>query len=166
MRALFLTLLLLPFVSKAQDTFYSKAKAHYDKEQFREALYYFKKSIAQEPDKAELYKFQGNCYFALNQLDSAEFSYRKTLSLSMDFPEVYYNLSGIYLEREKPDQAKKYLTTFLKAQPTDADGLLRMSYIVRLEQKEDSSFYYVQRAYKADSLSIRTIMSLITELFH
>src|SRR5690349_5503453 len=104
MRTLFLIFLLVPFAGNAQDTFYSKAKAYYDKEQYREALYYFKKSIALDPNQAELYKFQGNCYFALNQLDSAEFSYKKNLLLSSDFPEVYYNLSGIYLEREKPDQ--------------------------------------------------------------
>jgi len=141
------------------DVFYAKGKEHYDKDEHREALYYFRKFIHLDPSKAEVFKWRGNCYFQLNQLDSAQYDYETALRLKPSMHELYFNLSGVYRERNQLPEARRYMKTYLKLVPDDGDGWLRMASMLP-DDASDSATYYYQKAYQVDPKNINAIMSL------
>lgn len=169
MRSLKVTSVLLFIVScsafaQAVEEYYQKAKEHYNQKEYRQALYYLKKFIARDSSRAEAYKWRGNCYFDINQLDSARADYEKALKLSPGMSELHYNLSSIYVEKKQYDQAENSLRKFLKAQPDDTRGLLAMANLMR-ENKADSALYLITRAYSIDSTDQYVVLSLADEYY-
>lgn len=169
MRSLKVTSVLLFIVSYSAfaqpvEEYYQKAKEHYNQEEYRQALYYLKKFIARDSSRAEAYKWRGNCYFDINQLDSARADYEKALKLSPGMSELHYNLSSIYVEKKQYDQAKNSLRKFLKVQPDDTHGLLAMANLIR-ENKADSALYLISRAYSIDSTDQYVVLSLADEYY-
>lgn len=147
------------------DVFYAKGKEYYDKDQKREALYYFKKFIRLDSSKAEVFKWRGNCYSDLNQLDSAKRDYETALRLNPSMHEVHYNLSGIFRAQKKMPEAKRAMKTYLTFEPDDVDGLLGMGELVR-EDAPDSALYYFKKAYQSDPKDINVVMSLALEYYY
>ncbi len=146
-------------------TLLEKGKAHYDKNEYREALYYFNRLIRQDSMNALVYKMRGNCYMEFNQLDSAERDYFRVLKISNQFPEAYYNLANVYIHRKDNQKAEGFIRKFLTAEPNDADALFRLSSLLKA-RASDSSFYYLTRAYERDSLNPYFYATLAWEHFY
>ncbi|HEY0652435.1 MAG TPA: DUF4919 domain-containing protein [Chryseosolibacter sp.] len=167
MKILHLTasLLLLPLLLNAQSLSYTeKAKAHYQKGEYREALYCFNHVLKKDSTNAEFFKLRGNCFFELNQLDSAERDYLRVVTLSDKFPEVYYNLGNISYENKNNAQAERYSRQFLTLKPNDADGLYQL-YSLLKARHHDSAFFFLEKAYALDSTNQYFYNSLAWDLF-
>jgi tetratricopeptide (TPR) repeat protein len=134
------------------DFFYSKGKEYYDNNQYREALYYLKKFVTLDSTRAEVYKWRGNCYFTLNHPDSALLDYNKALSLTSAMPELYYNISNVYGSLNRHEESERHLRTFLAYDPDDIDGILQLVRILQ-HKKNDSSLFYLEKAYTLDTLN-------------
>ncbi|MFZ6012281.1 MAG: DUF4919 domain-containing protein [Bacteroidota bacterium] len=150
--------------AQIKDPLYQKGKDHYDKKEFREALYYFSKYISRDSSQAEVYKWIGNCFFDLNQLDSARNSYEKALKLSPHMPELYYNLGNLYTQLQQPLKAENNIRTFVKLKPDDPDGLIQLASIFQ-NQENDSSLLLLEHAMQLDTLNPYTYNLLASEYF-
>src|SRR5690349_2481867 len=156
---------LLPSVAQTADVLYQKGKEHYDRDEYREALYYFNKLVKVDSSKADVFKMRGNCYFDLNKLDSAQYCYEKGLRIAPTMAELYYNLSGVYQQKKQFPEAEKSLRKYLNSKPKDISGLLRMAYLKRYENP-DSALLYFEKAYAVDSTSQDVIQSLASEYYY
>jgi tetratricopeptide (TPR) repeat protein len=148
--------------AQTADTHLKKAKEYYDNDQYREALYHFKKFIALDQTNALVYKWRGNCYLEINQLDSAQFDYTKALSLDPSLNAVHYNLSLVYSSKKQYDLAERELRQYLKNDKEDPHALLLLSSYLG-ETKPDSASILIAAAYKIDSLDDRTIDAMIRD---
>ena len=162
---IFLAFILIPLLTYAQTTSYhEKAKSHYDKGEYREALYCFNHALKTDSTNAEFFKFRGNCYFELNQLDSAERDYLKVIRLSDKFPEAYYNLANVSNERKNTVKAESFIRKFLSFKPDDAEGLYHL-YALLKNRKNDSAFFVLKKAYTLDSANQYFYNALAWEYF-
>jgi tetratricopeptide (TPR) repeat protein len=152
-RIIFLSLFISTTVfSQSKDILYTKSKEHYDKKEFREAFYFLTRLINIDSSNAEVYKWRGNCFYEFNELDSAKSDYLRALSLSDKYPENYYNLANVYAQQQDPKMEEQHLLSFLQHKPNDADALLRVYHCLQ-RRKSDSASYFIEQAYKADSLN-------------
>jgi tetratricopeptide (TPR) repeat protein len=169
MKNLILSMFIIFFAllsGKAQvATLLDKGKAHYDKNEYREALYYFNRVIRQDSTNALVFKMRGNCYMEFNQLDSAERDYFRVLQISNEYPEAYYNLANVSIHRKDNLKAEGFMRKFLKARPDDSEALFRLSSLLKA-RANDSSFYYLSEAYKRDSLNAYIYATLAWEYFY
>lgn len=146
--------------AQTADTHLKKGKEYYDNDQYREALYHFKKFIALDQSNALVYKWRGNCYLEINHLDSAKYDYDKALSLNPSLHEVHYNLSIVYGSKKQFDLAERELRLYLKTEKKDAYALVLLSSFLENSQP-DSAALLVERAYQLDSLDERIIQASI-----
>ena len=144
------------------DDLFLKAQAHYDKKEYREALYFLKKVIAGHPDNAEALKMRGNCFLAVNQVDSAKVDYEKALKLAPDMAALYYNLSLVYREKKDNVSEEKFLRQFLKSRPEDTGALIRFGHLI-VDEKPDSCLLLIEKAYSLDPHEIYTNDALARE---
>lgn len=164
-KLLVILLVVLPCFCIAQGiTYFEKGKKHYDNNEYREALYCFNKTAKLDTSNAELFKLRCNCFYELNVLDSAESDYKKVLSMSDSFPEVYYNLGNLFTVKNDFVNAEGYFRTFLKINPGDGDGLYQLSSILK-RTKPDSAFYFLSRAWATDTLNQYFYNTVAWELF-
>gem|GEM_PF-6275429 len=164
---IFLQLIFAGLVCQGQqaDLYYGKGKEYYDRNQFREALYYLKKFVNLDSSKAEVYKWRGNCYLSLNQPDSALLDYKKALTLTERMPELHYNLSNAYSSLNRPAESETHLRTFLRLSPDDIDGILQLVKLLQTK-RNDSTLFYLEKAYTLDSLNQYTMNLLGWEYFY
>ena len=62
------------------------------------------------PDDADVYVIRGNAYLHNDDPDHAIKDYKQAIELSSDNAEAYYNLGLVWMQREKWQEAKLYLT--------------------------------------------------------
>lgn len=148
--------------AQTADTHFKKGKEYYDNDQYREALYHFKKFIAMDQTNAMVYKWRGNCYLEINYFDSAKHDYEKALSIDPSLHEVHYNLSIVYGSKKQFDLAKRELQLYLKTETKDAYALVIMSSFLE-SSKPDSASLLIAKAYHLDSLDERIIEASIRD---
>ncbi len=97
-----------------------KGQALYRLTRFEQAIEVFKNVLKEEEklgfssiDNFLANFYLGRCYHELNEFDKAIESYERVLALDAQYTEALYQLGLIYLELEKPIQAKKYLEAAL-----------------------------------------------------
>ncbi|HYC87232.1 MAG TPA: DUF4919 domain-containing protein [Chryseosolibacter sp.] len=147
------------------DLYYAKGKQYYENNQFREALYFLRKYIMLDSSRAEVFKWRGNCYVSLNQPDSALLDYQKALALTQSMPELHYNLSNVYGSLNRHQESERHLRTFLSHAPNDIDGILQLVRILQ-GKRNDSSLFYLEKAYHLDSTNQYSLNLLGWEYFY
>lgn len=75
------------------------------------------KGIKNDPSNYSLINTLGFIYLKLEKLDLAEEQFRKTLSISSNFPHSLNNLGVIYLKRKEVDEAITYYQLAVKSDP-------------------------------------------------
>jgi tetratricopeptide (TPR) repeat protein len=151
-------------VSHAQSAIehYKKGKEYYDNDYHREALYHFKKFIALDQSNAEVYKWRGNCYLEVNQIDSAQADFEKALKINPALHEVNFNLGLVFHQRKEDDKAIRAVTKFVKAKPEDIPGLTFLSSLLE-DINPDSSRLLLVTAFKLDPTNKRVIDGMIRD---
>ncbi len=160
--AVVVVVVLTSTLAQAQvDINYTKGKEYYDRNQYREALYHFRKFIAIDSSKAEVFQWRGNCYLDVNQLDSAESDYKAALKLDPSMNIVRYNLALVYQGQKRNDLALSALRTYCKTNPDDINALTFFSFLMK-DVDADSSTLLLTKAYALDSLDQHVLGSLIS----
>lgn len=72
---------------------------------YREAIKEIGEAEKINSSDPEIYNIKGIIYFSLKEYDQAEGYYNEAITLKPDFSEARYNLCGLYLTVDKPDQA-------------------------------------------------------------
>ncbi|NJM25097.1 MAG: DUF4919 domain-containing protein [Bacteroidia bacterium] len=150
---------LLSFNLCAQDDL-AKATQYYDEGRYREALYHLRKVVATDTTNAVVFKMRGNCYYDLNQTDSAKMDYLRAIRLDPKLSASYYNLGNILEEEGHLAGALDYMRKFNKLEPRDADGWARLSLLKQKLNEPDSALYFTEQAYAMDPDNLGTLIML------
>lgn len=150
---------LLSFNLRAQDDL-AKATQYYDEGRYREALYHLRKVAANDSSNAVVFKMRGNCYYDLNQIDSAKMDYMRAIRLDPKLSASYYNLGNILEEEGNLDEALHYMRQFNKLEPEDVDGWARLSLLKQKLNDPDSALYFTEQAYAMDKDNLGTLIML------
>ena len=121
-----------------------EAKKIIDDYELKSMSYYKGNEIP--PSKRQYYYYKGLYYDKINDLDSAEFLYRKVYRPNMSYDEMdpmYRGLLDVFTKKNKPDSIAKYARLFCEVNDSsiaikdqELTALMAASYNYNLYQKE------------------------------
>ena len=77
----------------------------YDQEQYSRALFYFRSALKLDSERNIFHHNVAMAYSAIGFKEQAKFHYKRSIFLSPEYIQSYYNLAGIYREEKKISQA-------------------------------------------------------------
>ena len=97
-----------------------------EKGRYRQALERLTNAVALMPTNAQALNYLGlACQYAGRPAE-AEAAYLRALRLNQDLTEAHYNLGCLWLEQNKPDQARSELTAFTLRRGNAIEGFLKL----------------------------------------
>lgn len=87
------------------------------KQQYREAIPYFRKAISMDKAYPDPWNNLAVAYAATENLDLAIDALKQGLSINPNYPEGYNNLAALYLKQKKYEQADQSVEIALKIRP-------------------------------------------------
>ncbi len=93
------------------------ARVQDDARFYDRAIQTYKKYIAAVPGNPDAIVDMGVCYFNLQNLDEAEVLFKSALKIKADHTQALFNLGIISLNKEKPDEASKWLNKVIESAP-------------------------------------------------
>lgn len=106
---------------------YNKALDLYIKGYTTDAITYFESAVRLDPEFADAYYNLGSIYRYTSQLDKAEESFQKVLSLKPDDSSVNYDLSLVYIQKNDLKRALNFLKLVTKDSEKYADAQSKMT---------------------------------------
>jgi tetratricopeptide (TPR) repeat protein len=119
----------------------------------RETLARITRLSEQYPKKAGLHFLLGVAYFSLRDLDKAEDSVTRAVSLDAQTPAAYALLSSIDLARGSVEKAKKHLRKAIAANPDRVSNYLALKDLYEREQNWEEVKKLYEQARKIDPAS-------------
>ena len=80
---------------------------------------YYRRAIALQPNRADLYFDLGVYFMAIKDWNGALENYTKAVQLKPDYNDALFNLGYIHIELKAWDQARKNFTDAIRANPRD-----------------------------------------------
>lgn len=108
--------------SKEAKEFYDKGFECSEKEDYKNAVKWYKKSVAADDKFVEAYDNMGAAYRRMGDLDNAEKCYKKSIELYPQGSMAHQNLGIVYWIEKKPEQALEQYSIMQKNDSTDAEG--------------------------------------------
>lgn len=106
------------------------------------------------PKDSYAHLFKGRLYLANGDIENALLQFNQTQKFQPDYAALYYWYAQAYLQRQDLEQAKQYLGTALKCDPTYREARLQLAEIENRTGAVDAALYNVSRAlasYPADA---------------
>jgi tetratricopeptide (TPR) repeat protein len=94
--------------------------------QYAEAIERLKTATSLLSTNAQAWNYLGLAYHQAGQPNDAVEAYNKALALDQNLIEVHYNLGCLWLEQNRPDQAKAELTAYTLHRDKSADGWIKL----------------------------------------
>jgi tetratricopeptide (TPR) repeat protein len=94
--------------------------------QYAEAIERLKTATSLLSTNAQAWNYLGLAYHQAGQPNDAAEAYNKALALDQNLIEVHYNLGCLWLEQNRPDQAKAELTAYTLHRDKSADGWIKL----------------------------------------
>lgn len=120
--------------------YFALGKHYFNKNDFDNAIYYFKKAIELKPDFAEAHLNLGvSFYYAKNTSEAINFLI-KALDIKKDYAKAHYSIALIYYETKDFDDAIFHLSKAAELEPNNANVHfdLAVAYAGRFKEKESS----------------------------
>lgn len=125
---------------------------------------YLKSLDTESSLKSSLYLSLGYIAGNAQQLELAEYLYKKAIDNGRDFAEGYSNLASVYAAKGKGRQARVYLRIALQVNPKHSPSQLNMGVLFFKEGKLDSALKHYNRAIIIDPLFVEAYLKR-SELF-
>jgi tetratricopeptide (TPR) repeat protein len=120
--------------------FFAIGKYYVNHNDFDNAIKYFKKSIAFEPNFAEAYHNIGISYYYNGDTKKAIEFLTESIEIKKDYAKAHYSIALIYYEIKDFDNAILHLSKVTKLEPNNANANfdLAVAYVDRFRGKESS----------------------------
>ena len=105
--------------SPSWNVFYQLYKIYYEKQELTVANNYLQEAILLNPNRDILWYEKGMLSLDLNQLEIAEISFQRSISLNNNFVQSYIGLAKILNEMDKWDEALEKLNSAMEITPND-----------------------------------------------
>jgi len=141
-----------PFIvaQNARDLF-KQAEEYYNKKEYKDAIYYYKKSLEKNPYYTKaLYKI-AKTYNLLNDFNNAEKYYKKVLAISPNHIPALNSLGYIYINKGKLSLGLKYFEKVLNLSPLNYDALVGAAKVYTTFKKDyETAEKYLNHAIKKE----------------
>ena len=120
--------------------YFAAGKYYFNKNDFNNAIYYFKKAIEIKPDFAEAYHNLGVAFYYNGNTNEALNFLKKALEVKEDYAKAHYSIALIYYEIKDFDNAIFHLSNVIQLEPNNANAHfdLAVAYVDRFRKKESS----------------------------
>ncbi len=127
--------------------YYLRGFLERQRERFRRAIYFYKKSLEYDSLDARRWFELGALYDRINDIKSAEKAFRKAVKFDSTLSEVYNHWGYMLAEKGiKLDTAKILIEKALKYQPENGYYLDSMGWVYYMMGKYDSAHVYLRQA--------------------
>lgn len=128
-------------------TYFNMGLALYRAKRNREALDYFKRACAIEPDDAEFLDLLGQTYDVIGDYKAAEKHLRRGIELAPQYAYCYYDLGNMFLKfKDKRKEARTLLEKAVELEPDMMWAYYCLGCWHALEGKKAKAFEYLEKA--------------------
>jgi tetratricopeptide (TPR) repeat protein len=126
-----------------------------------EAVIEYRKSIAIYPLQGSIWYDLGVCYYKLNNLNDAKYSFKHCIEYDTTNKSAYNDLGVIYYNNQNYDSAYYYFNKTVQSDPQNADAILNMGVIMVNKGKYDEAIKYYERSLEINPKIINAYNNLI-----
>lgn len=126
------------------------AAMHLANKEPRKAIDRVQAQLDKLPDNPFIHYLKGRIYMLTNNLDEAEKSMKKTLSLKNDLVSPYIDLGNIYARKGAVEEAKKQFEQAIKANPKAITPYMQLGVTYERQMKTDKAIEYYKKALDID----------------
>jgi tetratricopeptide (TPR) repeat protein len=123
-----------------------RARALYDRGEYREALALYKEILAAAPTVAFIRFDAGNCQFHLRDFEEALASYLEAVRLNPEFYEAYTNLARTYAQLKRSAEAIPFFESAIRSHPAGGQLFLPLGLLYLDSGDAAKSIVYLQKA--------------------
>jgi len=105
-----------------------KGKKYLDRGDLTDAVAQFKRATTLLPTNAAAWNYYGVALQRAGQPDAAATAYKQALELNRDLVETHFNLGSLWLEQNKPADAKTEFTAYTLHRPNETAGWLKLGF--------------------------------------
>jgi tetratricopeptide (TPR) repeat protein len=102
--------------------FYGKGVKAYSTQNYKKAIEFFTKAIAENEDSYELYYNLGLAYASMKDFENAKFNFTKANSMSPDDADINYNLALLLYNNAQYEGAKEFFQKSIELNNNDPDS--------------------------------------------
>lgn len=147
----------------AGDADFDRGVAFIKREAYREAISYFEKVLAKQPQHAQAEYYRALAHERLGEREAAQQGYERALELDPKLPDAAVNLGAMYLDEDpdagikpQPGKAIQVLSRAVEQVPDDPGVHENLAFAYRLTKKWDQAAKHYDAALKlGDSARIR-----------
>src|SRR5213592_10525 len=125
-----------------------------------EAIAYYRRAIATQPDYAPAYNNLGTALREQKRLDEAVASYQQALELQPEFATAHFNLANVLIEQGNPAAALDHFERALRMEPPSADVHSNLGIALALSGRVDEALHEFRQAIDLDSGSAKAYRNL------
>jgi tetratricopeptide (TPR) repeat protein len=127
-------------------TYYNMGLALFRADRNKEALDYFKRACAIEPDDAEFLNLLGQTCDRLGKYREGEKHLRRSIELAPNYADSYYDLGNMFLKIEaKRPEAKTLLERAIELEPADFWAHYCLGCWYALDGKKTTAFEWLEK---------------------
>ena len=125
-----------------------------------EAIAYYRRAIATQPDYAPAYNNLGTALREQKRIDEAVASYQQALELQPEFATAHFNLANVLIEQGNPGAAIDHFERALRMEPPSADVHSNFGIALALSGRVDEALHEFRQAIDLDSGSAKAYRNL------
>ena len=125
-----------------------------------EAIAYYRRAIATQPDYAPAYNNLGTALREQKRIDEAVASYQQALELQPEFATAHFNLANVLIEQGNPAAALDHFERALRMEPPSADVHSNFGIALALSGRVDEALHEFRQAIDLDSGSAKAYRNL------
>jgi len=125
-----------------------------------EAIAYYRRAIATQPDYAPAYNNLGTALREQKRIDEAVASYQQALQLQPEFATAHFNLANVLIEQGNPAAALDHFERALRMEPPSADVHSNLGIALALSGRVDEALHEFRQAIDLDSGSAKAYRNL------
>jgi tetratricopeptide (TPR) repeat protein len=129
------------------DYYYQTGENFLWEHQYDSAKIYYRRALSIEPEYAEALNGYGNALMGLNNYDSALIMMNKALDVNPDYDYAMYSKALVYFYKQNYKQSRRELFSLMENTPDYYDAMVLTGDDYYVEQRNDSAFYWYQKAY-------------------
>ncbi len=123
--------------------------------QLDEAVSYFSKALAKDPEDPELWVNLADVYFSKRDEPRALAGYEKAVALGAADYETFFNLGALYANQDDNSKASEWLRKALQLKPDSADAHYSLGIVLERRQDPEEAFQHYLKAVANGSDSAR-----------
>lgn len=93
------------------------ATKFYEAKDYNKALEFCKETLKRDKKNMDAFRIMVNCYRFMENYPAAEMCYKKAIEIFGEHGNIYFNLSRLYLEWDKKEEAKQAIKKALELDP-------------------------------------------------